>query len=249
MKQSAELVLERERETPLRQLSGDVWQVRHDVHGPGAEATADQVVVGPAGVFVVEVVAWDGGVTVHDRVLRHRGRPRHEVAAGLAAAAAAVKQMVPSAPLGLVQPVLCVAGPQAVSGWADGVHVQSAQGLVAWLESLPPILGPGRVDGLVAELEAVAEVQPGPRPGQVLLRSGAGEEVDAPARSGRVVRRWISGALVALAAVGVLAVPRPDVAGRLDDLGSGLGGIFGSAPATPDPSTGHHGAAVRQHAR
>lgn len=250
MKQSA-VVVERERETPLLDLAGDLWQVRHDVHRPGAGLRADHVVVGPAGVFVVEVVTWSGMVTVHDRVLRHEGRPRTEVATGLAAATAEVAGMLPSAPPGLVQPVLCVAGQSSLGGWADGVHVRAADRLVAWLGSLPAILGPAQVAALVAELEAVAEARQGPRRAQVLMRSASAEQ-QAPAagRSRVVVRRWVAGGLVAVAALGACVVPQAGVAGHLGDLRTELVGLFGAGnPVAPEPVTGPDAAAQRRHTR
>lgn len=128
------------------------WVALNDVPWPGRPGvTIDHVLVGPAGVFVIEAESWDGTIEVRDDVLTQDGQSREQTVDLAARAAIAVQGVVP----GRCFPVVCFAG-APLSGWARDVLICSAPTLQLKLLSLPHRLGPDDVRRCVEALEATA---------------------------------------------------------------------------------------------
>lgn len=133
----------------LRRLP-EGWFVFHDVPWRGRPGvTIDHVVVGPAGVFVMEAESWDGTVEVRDGVLTQDGQSREQAVDLAARAAIAVQGVVP----GRCFPVVCFDG-APLSAWARDVLVCSSSTVLLKLRSLPHRLSDDAVRRCVEALEA-----------------------------------------------------------------------------------------------
>ena len=132
------------------------WFVMHDVRWPGRRfANIDHVVVGPAGVFVIDSKHWSGSITVGQNVLRQNGRSRERSVAAAADAALAVAELLAGVHPDLVRPVLCFVREQSVSGWAREVAICSPTNLTEMLQTRAPVLRPDEVRSIVGRLMAV----------------------------------------------------------------------------------------------
>lgn len=129
------------------------WRVLNDLLlRPGRSATnLDHVVVGPAGIYLVDTKNWSGRLTIHEGTLwQHNGGHRsHRASMEQAARAAAEIESVLGVP---VTPVIALAG----SAGADlepcrlnGVEVVSAGRLRRWLCRQPESTSAAEVDALV----------------------------------------------------------------------------------------------------
>lgn len=124
----------------LKALPRD-WVVMHDVRWPGRRfANIDHVVIGPAGVFVIDSKLWTGTITVINDVLRQNGYKRETAVAGVADSAIAVSELVPGLDPYLVKPVLCFVRDQELTGTVRDVLVCSTATLVATLTSRASLL-------------------------------------------------------------------------------------------------------------
>lgn len=229
-------------EVPFAHLTAP-WTVLHDVRRPGdRKPCADHVVVGPAGVFVVELPAWTGRVVVHDRVLRHEGKVRADVATRASEAAAAVAGLMASAPPGLVRPVLCFGGDRDLAGWSGAVPVRSAGNVEEWLSSQPAVLTPRVVESIVADLEARAEVRRGPRPRPVVLRPYAQRSARGHGRGRFGLRSFALGVVLLLALLATVLVPQVAAIGdRVHGylVGEHTGAGVTQLPAGHEPAARH----------
>lgn len=135
---------------------GSAYRVLHDVRWPGRQkANLDHVVVGPAGVWVVDTKNWSGDVTVRDGVLRCAGYRKAREAEAVLDAAAAVAGTLPSQLRGVVRGVLCLAGSGAdleAEPCASGTLVVGAAGLADLVTSGPPVLDPSQVTEVATAL-------------------------------------------------------------------------------------------------
>lgn len=97
------------------------WIVLHDRPWPGRErANLDHVVIGPAGVFVIDAKNWAGSVTLNGSVLRQNGYRRESAIDSAQAAAVALgKALGPEFPVPV--PVLCFVSDEAPRGNVRGV--------------------------------------------------------------------------------------------------------------------------------
>ena len=117
------------------------WRVYQDMPWPGRRfASIDHVVVGPPGVFVIDSRFWEGTLEVGDGVLRQNGRDRVKAAIPVAEAAAAVLEMIPGLHEDLVAGVLCLVGPEPLSGTTNGVTIRTTANLIETLTACPPVL-------------------------------------------------------------------------------------------------------------
>ena len=180
----------------LDALSHDRWRVLNDVPWPGRRpATIDHVVVGRAGVFVVDVRSWPGEVRVRDGVLRQDRYSRQGAVTQVAEAARVVGSGVRSARCP-VQGVLCLERDEAIVIESDGVLVCSTASLADVLESRPAVLADLQVERIATDLSGRGLPVPAASPPR-------------PHSSHRGVA-YLSGALAALV-VALLLVARPDV--------------------------------------
>lgn len=182
----------------LDALPRDRWRVLHDVPWPGrAPVTIDHVVVGRAGVFVIDTKSWAGPVSVRDGVLRQGRFARHGAVSQAAEAARAVGGTLRHA-MCPVQPVLCLDRDEPLAVECDGVQVCTTATVVDVLEVRPEVLVDIQVQRVAHDLA-----------GHQLPRT-AGTVARSHRSSSRGVA-YLVGALAALA-VALLVVIRPDFA-------------------------------------
>ncbi|TLM75420.1 nuclease-related domain-containing protein [Pseudarthrobacter sp. NamB4] len=158
------------------------WYVLHDVHWPGRpKANLDHVLVGPAGVVVVNRKNWTGEVRVSSGVLWQGRYARTQAVEGALAQCAAVASVVAPPHRKLVRPLICMATQPNLFGVTNSdVAVAGTEQLLAAIEALPAVLDAEGVAGLYEYLgrELTREQEPGitafrnVRPGTVVRPAG-----------------------------------------------------------------------------
>lgn len=150
----------------LSMLPQGVWTAIHDVRWPGRKfANVDHVVIGPAGIFVIDSKNWSGQITVQSQVLRQNRFQRESAVAGAADAALAVSELTNAVPATCVRPVLCFVRDEPLTGWARDVMVCSTANLLQLLQSQPPVLTATQVRDASLELDAqLSAARCAPRP-------------------------------------------------------------------------------------
>lgn len=200
----------------LSALDDNEWTSFHDIRWPGRRyANVDHVVVGPAGVFVIDSKNWTGTVTITDKVLRQNGRSREVAVAGAAEAAIALTALTGVTAPDVVRPVLCFVRDEPVSGWARDVMVCSSPTLVPMLLSRPVILTPPQVREIVAALAVGTRAATEPTPP---LRSRA-RRSRAPQRRAKQGRRALLRLLPMAGFVGVVVLQPELLTGAADWVG------------------------------
>jgi hypothetical protein len=134
----------------LDPLQQEGWEVLHDLALPGSRANLDHLVIGPAGVFVIDSKQYRGRLQ-----LDPSGRPwhgRYPLTPALRAVSLEADQaaQVLTDPDVVVVPVMAVHGTRVPRGKVvtDGVPVVPARRLPSMLRELPAVLGPERVASL-----------------------------------------------------------------------------------------------------
>jgi len=148
---------ERRTARQLDRLVKHGWVVFHDLAVPDSRANADHLVIGPAGVFLADSKNWRGHLAfAPDGTLWHGSYPLTATLAtiGFEAQAIAGALAVPGL---AVEPLLVVHGSTIPWGeqYLGGVAILPADGLVATLLALPPLL----TDEQVAQLAGRVMVQ------------------------------------------------------------------------------------------
>jgi hypothetical protein len=137
----------------LEALPGGTWRVMHEVRCPGRRVqNIDHIVVGRAGVFVIDSRDWSGQLEVRSQVLTHEGSSREATVARVADSALAVAEVVPALEPHLVVPVLCFDRDEPMSGWAQEVLVCTTSNLVELLTTQKRVLAPADVDQMFDRL-------------------------------------------------------------------------------------------------
>ncbi len=117
------------------------WRVFHDPHWPHRRlASVNHVVVGPSGVFVIDVRDWDGEIEVEGGTLRVDGQRREWAVTAAREAAQTLGAKVSGLEPSIVRPVLCLARSEPVFGWAGDVMVCSTANLVSLMTARPVVL-------------------------------------------------------------------------------------------------------------
>jgi hypothetical protein len=137
----------------LNALPAGAWRVMHDVRCPGRRvANVDHIVVGRAGVFVIDSRDWSGHLEVHSHVLTQDGSSREATVACVADSALAVAEVVAGLEPQLVTPVLCFDREEPVAGWAHGVLVCTTGNLVELLTTQKRVWEPPQADQMFDRL-------------------------------------------------------------------------------------------------
>jgi hypothetical protein len=141
---------ERRTARQLDRLARHGWVAFHDLAVPGSRANVDHLIIGPAGVFLVDSKNWRGRlVFAPDGTLWHGSYPLTATLAtiGFEAQAIAGALAVPGL---AVEPLLVVHGSTIPWGeqYLGGIAILPARRLVATLLALPPLL----TDRQVAQL-------------------------------------------------------------------------------------------------
>ncbi len=152
---------ERRTARALAPLEREGFVMLHDRRLPGARWNVDHIVIGPAGVFVIETKHLSGKVAIAGDSLRLRGRSADAYLTEVWREAGAVQAVLArelATPAMDVRPILCVPG--AELGWsrfrepvAQGVRVHGPRGMVRYLRNLPKRLTLGQVAELAAAVE------------------------------------------------------------------------------------------------
>ena len=166
--------------TVLAPLAADGYYLMADrrFHGEG---NLDQLLVGPAGVFVVDAKSWTGDVAVQNGTLRQNGRRRDQQIEGLRAQALGVVAILEAA-MGQrrphVRPVICFVNGSEIAGRSriDRVHLLNSADLVPFVRSFPGALDQAGVDEV---MRVLLERLP-PRTAPVGFRRSVEEPVAEP---------------------------------------------------------------------
>jgi hypothetical protein len=197
------------------------WTVLHDLAWPGRQlANIDHIVIGPAGVFVIDTKNWSGRVMVDDGHLRQNGRDRSTSLRGAADAAASVAGQVTSVRREHVRAVLCLAGGHIRTGEVDGVLVCSTDRLVSLLTSHDEVLPGGVARAVATEVErrVGGHGQPAAATTGGRIHKEVVESLTRPGPRRRTRKRWsgLVSAVVGLATAFVL-LTQPQVASSVSD--------------------------------
>jgi hypothetical protein len=126
------------------------WAVLHDLAVAGSRANLDHLVIGPAGVFVIDSKQYCGRLRLDPSGRLWHGR--YPLAPTLRAVSFEADQaaLVLTDPDVVVVPIVAVHGAQVPWGKVvmDGVPVVAARRLPSMLRQLPTVLGPERIAGL-----------------------------------------------------------------------------------------------------
>ncbi|HET9420757.1 MAG TPA: nuclease-related domain-containing protein [Nocardioides sp.] len=180
----------------LETLPRERWRVLHDVPWPGRPRDViEHVVVGPAGVFVIDTKTWSGTVTVRAGVLRLDKYSRQGALTHVEEAARAVSAQLRTARCP-VRPVLCLVRSESISTECDGVLVCSTTTLVDVLKSQHRVLPEVQIQRLARDLSGHA------------LPLASARATPRRRRPGRGVT-YLTGALAALL-VALTLVASPD---------------------------------------
>jgi hypothetical protein len=145
----------------LEALPRERWRVLHDVPWPGRpRETIQHVVVGPAGVFVIDTKTWSGTVTVRAGVLRLDKYSRQGALTHVEEAARAVSAHLRTARCP-VRPVLCLVRSEPISMECDGVLVCSTATLVDLMRSQHRMLPEGQALPLTSATAPPRRRRPG----------------------------------------------------------------------------------------
>jgi Nuclease-related domain len=130
----------------LDTLTADGYLRIDDCRWPGrAKANVDHILIGPAGLFVIDAKNWSGHVDIRDGMLRQNGHRRAKEVSAAGEAARAVGALVP---FGLLRAkgVICLTGEARLpTAHIASITVVSALDIVDWIRSKPAVLRPEAV--------------------------------------------------------------------------------------------------------
>ena len=146
----------------LLEILPEGWTVIPGLHDLVPElAEADQVVVGPGGVFVVVAPEWVGPFGVEDGVVVANGVTREQETEGCLDTAVAVATVAGTYAEWIV-PVLCVTSEELLLEWAMEARICSLASLVDALTEAPVVLPPSHVKHATHVLQTAGLPQPEP---------------------------------------------------------------------------------------
>jgi Nuclease-related domain len=134
----------------LEPLERQGWAVLHDLAIPGSQANIDHLVIGPAGVYVIDSKQYRGRLQLDPLGRLWHGRyPLAPMLRAVSFEADQAAQVLPDPGVAVV-PIMAIHGVPVPWGKVvtDGVPVVSARRLPSMLRALPVVLGPERVVGL-----------------------------------------------------------------------------------------------------
>lgn len=139
----------------LEELSAHGYHHLPDRAMPGSAANIDHLLVGPAGVFVIDAKNWTGTISVTDGVFRQNERRRMEEVESLRSTALAVAAALEGGePKVDVRPALCFVG-QARLGtpvFFDRVKMIDVDDVLDWIRPFPAKLDAAGVAAVVQRL-------------------------------------------------------------------------------------------------
>ena len=139
-------------------LTPEGYHVLHDRCLPGSAANIDHVLIGPAGVFVVDTKNWSGELAIEGNILRQNGRRRDRHVELVRDQAVEIAMMLDELSISrAVRPVICFVGSAAVTEriLLERVHLLTAEML------LPSVSAACRVGSWKGETTGVVQYPPG----------------------------------------------------------------------------------------
>ena len=131
----------------LDALPADAWRAMYSVRCPGRRVVnIDHIVMGRAGMFVIDSRDWSGQLEVRSQVLMQDGSSREATIALLTDSAKAMAEVVPDLDPQHVVPVLCFDRDEPLSGWAGEVLVCTTGNLLDLLVAQKRVWQPAEVD-------------------------------------------------------------------------------------------------------
>jgi hypothetical protein len=137
----------------LEELAPDGYRHLPDRALPGSSANIDHLLVGPAGVFVLDAKCWTGELTMSAGTLRQDGHRRvHEVESARSVALTVAASLEGGSPKVDVRPALCFVGDARIGtpAFLDKVKLIDVDDVVAWIRPFPAKL-------TAADVAAVAQ--------------------------------------------------------------------------------------------
>jgi len=148
----------------LLEMLPDGWLAVPGLHAIVPElAGADEVVVGPGGIFVVVAPEWVGPFTVEGDVVTANGVTREREVEACLDTAVAVATLVGTYAEWIV-PVLCVTSEELLLDWAMEARICSLASLLDALTDAPGVLPPSHVKHAAHVLRTAGVPQPEPEP-------------------------------------------------------------------------------------
>jgi hypothetical protein len=134
---------------------GLAWHRIDDIRWPGKPfADVDHVLVGPAGIFVIDVRPMSKELLdLRPETVTAPGWVRPDVFAGLESAAHAIRSLI-GMPHRHAVPVLCLVGESEINRRIDSVIVCSIDHVVATLYCMPPVLNERQVQEIADSLRS-----------------------------------------------------------------------------------------------
>jgi len=155
----------------LDPLAKQGWGVEHDLPVRGATANLDHVVIGPPGIFAIDVRHYRGRLRLsHDGLLWHGRTFLLPTLSTIRSKADRLQDRI-GAPDVAVSPIVAVLGGMVPGGQATsmGVTVVSARRLPGLLRNLPPNLTTERAREVAAQMNQRLDAEPAPeQPGNEL---------------------------------------------------------------------------------
>lgn len=128
----------------LAPLAPAGFQLLADCSVPGQVGNIDMLVVGPAGVFVIDAKNWSGRLEVRNSDLLHNGRGRQEAVDGVTHQAAVVDTVLRAAGATTVPiwPILAFVGEASLPGYhlLDRIYITGGPAVAGVLQHAAPVL-------------------------------------------------------------------------------------------------------------
>lgn len=173
----------------LDSLRADGWSVFSSVRWPGSRrGDVSHVVVGPPGVFVIDVKDWAGRIEVRENSFWCRGRRQHRVIGQASEAALAVAGLVSGPAATTVRSALCFEREEPLVGWCHDVMICSTANLREMLTRRPPMLSSDEVTLASIELDLGFRAAAGPPPRTPRLQMPRQKRLPRELREPRVRR-------------------------------------------------------------
>jgi hypothetical protein len=155
----------------LQTLTVQGWEHLDDVARPGRSGkTIDHVLVGPPGIFVLDVQRWKGRVRADRASLQHNGRDRANTLVSCCKAARDVSLQLSPRAAAMVRPVVCIDRDEPLHGWAGPVMICSAGSLWEMATSQPTRFSAADVAEVIRQLRDQRLVLPAQLPAQLPAR-------------------------------------------------------------------------------
>ena len=206
-------------------LRADGWTVFSAVRWPGSRrGNVDHVVVGPPGIFVIDVKDWSGRIGVRENTLWCRGRRQHRVLGQAKFGALAIAGLVSGSAASTVRSALVFERDEPLVGWCYDVMICSTPNLREVLTRRPPMLSADEVTLASIELDLGIRAAAGPPPRTPRLQMPGTRQPRQPRarRTGPWISRTLRRGVVKLSVVALVAILAISQVPKVIDYGEHL---------------------------